>query len=166
LLACSRAKRGPLAQLRAGDLVRRPELARTLARLRREGAAAFYRGEIADAIVTAVRDAGGVLERNDLAAYAAIERAPLLTTFRGRRIFAFPPPSAGGVIMFEVLGILAERMKSWDPIPGGPQDPAYLHLVVEALKHGFADRSRFLAIPRSSACHCHTCSTPPIIASC
>jgi len=140
-------KRGPLAQLRAGDLVRRPELARTLARLRREGAAAFYRGEIADAIVTAVRDAGGVLERNDLAGYAAIERAPLLTTFRGRRIFAFPPPSAGGVIMFEVLGILSERTTSWNPVPGGAQDPAYLHLLVEALKHGFADRSRFLGDP-------------------
>jgi gamma-glutamyltranspeptidase/glutathione hydrolase len=140
-------KRGPLAQLRAGDLVRRPEMARTLAHLRREGAAAFYRGEIADAIVTAVRDAGGVLERKDLAGYAAIERAPLLTTFRGRRIFAFPPPSAGGVIMFEVLGILSERTTSWNPVPGGAQDPAYLHLLVEALKHGFADRSRFLGDP-------------------
>ena len=94
-----------------------------------------------------MRNAGGVLDRNDLAGYAPIERAPLLTTFRGRRIFALPPPSAGGVIMFEVLGILSERMKSWDPIPGGPQDPAYLHLLVEALKPGFADRSRFLGDP-------------------
>jgi len=138
-------KRGVLADLRAGDLVRRPELAQTLARLRREGAAAFYRGEIASAIVTAVQDAGGVLDRNDLARYSPVERAPLSTTFRGRRVFALPPPSAGGVVMFEVLGMLSERMKSWNP--GGPQDPAYLHVLVESLKHGFADRSRFLGDP-------------------
>jgi gamma-glutamyltranspeptidase/glutathione hydrolase len=140
-------KRGTLAELRVGDLVRRPDLANTLARLRREGVAAFYRGEVAGAIVTAVQEAGGVLDRNDLAGYTAIERTPLVTTFRGQRIVALPPPSAGGVIMFEVLGILGERMKSWDPVPAGPQDPAYLHLLVESLKHGFADRSRFLGDP-------------------
>jgi gamma-glutamyltranspeptidase / glutathione hydrolase len=140
-------RRGSLVDLRAGDLVRRPELANTLGRLRREGAAAFYRGEIANSIVTAVRDAGGVLDRKDLAGYVPVERTPLVTTFRGRRIFAMPPPSAGGVVMLEVLGILGERMKTWDPVPAGPQDPTFLHLLVEALKHGFADRSRFLGDP-------------------
>jgi gamma-glutamyltranspeptidase/glutathione hydrolase len=49
--------------------------------------------------------------------------------------------------MFEVLGILGERMKNWDPVPAGSQDPTYLHLLVEAFKHGFADRSRFLGDP-------------------
>jgi len=140
-------RRGALADLRVGDLVRRPELANTLARLRREGAAAFYRGAIASALVAAVRAAGGVLDRNDLADYAPVERAPLVTTFRGRRVFTVPPPSAGGVVMFEVLGILSERMRTWDPVPAGPQDPTYLHVLVEALKHGFADRSRFLGDP-------------------
>ncbi len=140
-------KRGSLADLRAGDLVRRPELAQTLGRLRRAGAAAFYRGEIAKSIVTAVQGAGGVLDRKDLAGYAPLERAPLVTTFRGRRIFAMPPPSAGGVVTFEVLGIFSERMKTWDPVPAGPQDPTFLHLLVEALKHGFADRSRLLGDP-------------------
>jgi gamma-glutamyltranspeptidase/glutathione hydrolase len=140
-------KRGSLADLRAGDLVRRPELAQTLAHLRRAGAAAVYRGEIADAIVTAVQGAGGVLDRNDLARYAPVERTPLATTFRGRRIFVMPPPSAGGVVTFEVLGILSDRLQTWNPFPAGPQDPAYLHLLVEALKHGFADRSRFLGDP-------------------
>jgi gamma-glutamyltranspeptidase/glutathione hydrolase len=92
-----------------------------------------------------VQGAGGVLDRNDLARYSPVERAPLSTTFRGRRVFAMPPPSAGGVVMFEVLGMLSERMKSWNP--GGPQDPTYLHVLVESLKHGFADRSRFLGDP-------------------
>ena len=136
-----------LTTLRAGDLVRRPELAKTLGRLRRAGAADFYRGEIADDIVTAVQGAGGVLDRNDLARYSPVERTPLATSFRGRRIFALPPPSAGGVVMFEVLGILSERLKTWDPAGAGPQDPNFLHLLVEALKHGFADRSRLLGDP-------------------
>jgi len=140
-------KHGSLADLRAGDVVTRPDLAKTLARLRREGAAAFYKGEIADAIVTSVHGAGGVLDRKDLAGYTPVERTPLVSTFRGHRIFAMPPPSAGGVVMFEVLGILGERMESWDPVPGGSQDPNYLHLLVESLKHGFADRSRFLGDP-------------------
>jgi len=140
-------KRGSLVELHAGDVVRRPDLTIALARIRREGAAAFYRGEMASAIVSAVRNGGGVLDRNDLAGYAPVERTPLVTTFRGRRIFAMPPPSAGGVVMFEVLGILGERMKNWDPVPAGSQDPTYLHLLVEAFKHGFADRSRFLGDP-------------------
>jgi gamma-glutamyltranspeptidase/glutathione hydrolase len=80
-----------------------------------------------------------------LAHYAPIERTPLSTTFLNRRIFAMPPPSAGGVVLLEVLGILGQRMKTWNP--AGPQDPAYLHLMVEALKHGFADRSRYLGDP-------------------
>jgi len=140
-------RRGGLADLHVGDVVRRPDLAKTLARLRREGAAAFYQGEIADAIVASVRSAGGVLDQKDLAGYAPVERTPLATVFRGRRVFSMPPPSAGGVVMFEVLGILNQRMKSWDPVADGPQDATYLHLLVEALKHGFADRSRRLGDP-------------------
>lgn len=140
-------KRGTLAELRTGDIVRRPELAQTLAQLRRKGVAAFYEGEIASAVVAAVRNAGGVLDSRDLAGYASVERTPLVTTFLGRRIFAMPPPSAGGVIMLEVLGILSARMKAWDPVPAGPLDPRYLHTLVEALKHGFADRSRYLGDP-------------------
>jgi len=95
LLRCSRASAAlwPASRRRSRAAARVwPE---PLARLRREGRRRFYRGEIADAIVTLPCGDGGlgVLERNDLAGYAAIERAPLLTTFRGRRIFAFPPPS-------------------------------------------------------------------------
>jgi gamma-glutamyltranspeptidase / glutathione hydrolase len=138
---------GSLAMIREGDRVGRPDLARTLALLRRQGAAAFYRGEIARAITSVVQNAGGVLDGNDLSGYRPVERIPLTTTFLGRRLFALPPPSSGGVVLFEALGILSERMKTWDPVPGGPQDPVYLHLLVEALKHGFADRSRYLGDP-------------------
>ncbi|HEY5285326.1 MAG TPA: gamma-glutamyltransferase [Polyangia bacterium] len=137
------------ARLHAGDRVARPALAATLERLQRDGAEAFYRGDIARTIVAAVSAAGGVLSLDDLARYAPVERPPLVTAFLGRRVFGMPPPSAGGTILAEALGILENRLsiaKAWRR-EAGPTSSAYLHEVAEALKHGFADRARFLGDP-------------------
>jgi gamma-glutamyltranspeptidase/glutathione hydrolase len=133
-------------QIRAGDRVARPGLAQTLALLARHGADAFYRGNIARKMVEATRAAGGVLTTDDLAHYVAVERTPLETRLVGHRIITMPPPSAGGVVLVEALGILSPRIDAklhgWQP-----QSPAYLHAVAEALKHGFADRARYLGDP-------------------
>jgi len=134
------------SRLRAGDRVARPALTATLERLRRAGPEAFYRGDIAAAMVDAVSAAGGVLGLDDLARYAPVERQPLTTKFLGHRVLSMPPPSAGGTIMVEVLGILANRPEEWQR-QGSPTSPAYLHELAEALKHGFADRARFLGDP-------------------
>jgi gamma-glutamyltranspeptidase/glutathione hydrolase len=132
--------------LRPGEVVRRPALASTLGRLRRGGADAFYKGPVAEAIVAATRAAGGVLTREDLQGYQVVERAPLETTYRGRRVFSMPPPSSGGIAMSETLGILSNRLK--DPPRGkGRFESAYLHVLAEALKHAFADRARHLGDP-------------------
>lgn len=131
--------------LKPGTRVSRPALARTLARLRREGVDAFYRGEIAGALVRATRAAGGVLSRDDLAGYAPVERAPLVSGFLGRTVVGMPPPSAGGVIVSEALGVLAEHVAAMQRAGAG--SALTLHLVAEALKHGFADRARFLGDP-------------------
>ena len=133
-------------RLRAGARVSRPALAATLKRLRREGPEAFYRGEIASDLVTETATAGGVLSLADLAGYAPLERQPLATDFLGHRVLAMPPPSAGGTIMVEVLGILANRAAEWQG-QASPASPTYLHELAEALKHGFADRARFLGDP-------------------
>jgi len=132
--------------LRPGEVVRRPALAGTLERLRQGGADAFYRGPIADEIVKATRAAGGVLTPDDLLAYKVVERAPLAATYRGRRVYTMPPPSSGGIVVAEALGILESKLK--DP-PRGPGrfGSAYLHVLAEALKHGFADRARHLGDP-------------------
>jgi gamma-glutamyltranspeptidase/glutathione hydrolase len=132
-------------RLRAGDRVARPALARTLEKLHRQGAAAFYQGEIARAMVAAIAAADGVLGLDDLTHYVPVEREPLVSEFLGRKIVTMPPPSAGGVILTEALGILADRVgtiKKW-----GAAAPGTLHFEVEALKHGFADRARFLGDP-------------------
>jgi gamma-glutamyltranspeptidase/glutathione hydrolase len=134
------------ARLHAGDRVARPALAATLERLRRNGAEAFYRGEIAHTLVAAVSAVGGVLTLDDLARYAPVERHPLTTRLLGRRVLVLPPPSAGGMILIETLGILEHRMASLKQ-DAGPASPGYLHELAEALKHGFADRARFLGDP-------------------
>ncbi|MBN2574849.1 MAG: gamma-glutamyltransferase [Deltaproteobacteria bacterium] len=135
-----------LGDLRVGDRLARPELLATLERLQAGGAKAFYRGRTARALVAAVAAKGGVLARKDLARYAPVMRKPLATKFLGRRILLMPPPSAGGVIIAQALGIVAEQATPNKAHAGLP--PAdYLHLLAEALKHGFADRSRYLGDP-------------------
>ncbi|HEX7501032.1 MAG TPA: gamma-glutamyltransferase [Polyangia bacterium] len=136
-------------RLRAGDRVARPALAATLERLQREGPASLYTGDTAAAIVDAVAAAGGVLAAADLAAFVPIERQPLAVDFLHRRVLTVPPPSAGGTIIVEALGILAHRVTAWKR-EAGPNAPDYLHDLAEALKHGFADRARFLGDPAFS----------------
>lgn len=131
--------------LHAGQSIRRPHLAETLAQLRRQGVSAFYRGALGRQLVAAVTKAGGVMAMDDLARYRPVERTPIVAQFRGRQIYLMPPPSSGGVVIAQALGILNARHESWDT--AGPTSPAYLHLLAEALKHGFADRSREMGDP-------------------
>jgi gamma-glutamyltranspeptidase/glutathione hydrolase len=142
-----KSHRGSLTTLRAGARVARPALADTLARLRSKGVESFYSGPIGKAIAQAVQASGGVLDLQDLSRYTPVRREPLQAQFQGRRIFSVPPPSAGGVILVQTLGILADRMRTTDLISAGPQSPDYLHVLIEALKHGFADRGRTLGDP-------------------
>ncbi len=126
-----------------GRTLRNPALARTLRTFGRSGARAFYRGAIAREIVRAVRARGGLLTAADLAAYTVRERAPLEGTFFGRRWVMAPPPSAGGVTMFESLALL-ER---WQPDGGWQEGPAFRHALAESWKGGFVDRATYLGDP-------------------
>ncbi|MFL5307005.1 MAG: gamma-glutamyltransferase [Polyangia bacterium] len=128
-----------------GDTFRRPDLAWTLSKLRAGGADAFYKGPVAQEIVKAVRASGGVLSEQDLADYTATPRAPLEGPYRGLRVFSMPPPSSGGVVLMEALGILSNIYATdADVRREGRGSSAYLHVLAEALKHGFADRARYL----------------------
>ncbi|HEX2660775.1 MAG TPA: gamma-glutamyltransferase [Polyangia bacterium] len=134
--------------LQQGALVRRLDLARTLARLRTGGPDAFYKGPIADAIVASVKQAGGVLSRDDLEKYTATERTPVEIPYRGHRVFTMPPPSSGGTALAETLGILAARYPdSAAMAKAGAGSSAYLQVLGEAFKHAFADRARHLGDP-------------------
>jgi len=122
--------------------VRQPDLAATLERLGRRGAAALARGSAAAAIAGAVRERGGVLARADLAGYRPAWRRPLVGTFRGHRVVTFPPPGSGGVLL-EMLGILARD----DLAALGAGSATLLHLLAGGMAQGFADRARWYGDP-------------------
>jgi gamma-glutamyltranspeptidase/glutathione hydrolase len=99
--------------VRAGQRLRQPELADALERLGAEGSRPFYEGEIGAAIVDWVSGRGGMLTRQDLAAYVPVDREPLRVGFRGRTVLTNPPPSAGGILIAHALALL-------DAEPGPP----------------------------------------------
>lgn len=126
-----------------GTRIRQPDLARTLERVAAAGASAIRTGPVAHAIVQTVRGAGGILTEEDLARVRPRWRAPLWGSYRGHRIAAFPPPSGGGLILLEALGVL-ERLR---PERLERRAPAELHLYVEALRRAYLDRAMLVGDP-------------------
>lgn len=125
-----------------GDRLRQATLARFLERLGRDGSDFFYRGAFAEALERSMVRHGGVIDRADLAGYRVRHRAPIMATYHGYTIVTMPPPSSGGVALTEALHIL----EPLDLPRVHRDDPALAwHYVVEAMKHAFADRSRWLA---------------------
>jgi gamma-glutamyltranspeptidase/glutathione hydrolase len=122
-----------------------PQYAATLREIAARGADAFYGGPIAEDVVRAVRahPRPGDMTLEDLRAYRAVERAPLCGTYRGRRICGMGPPSAGGVTLLELLGIL-ERTAFDRAAPGSAEA---VHLFAEASRLAYADRARYVADP-------------------
>ncbi len=117
------------------------DLADTLEAIARDGPNAFYRGPIADRIAAAVRAAGGLMTADDLRTYQPLVRQPVRGRYRGHEIISMPPSSSGGVLLIEMLNIL-------EGYPLGALDEATrLHLTIEAMKFGYADRAVFLGDP-------------------
>ena len=129
----------------AGARIANPEYAATLRVLAQGGADAFYRGPIAQDIVRAVRahERPGDLAPEDLAAYRVIEREPVCGTYRGYRLCGMGPPSAGGIGVLQILGML-ERTGFARAQPGSAQA---VHLFSEAARLAYADRLRYVADP-------------------
>jgi gamma-glutamyltranspeptidase len=116
-----------------GDLVLRPNLANTLERVAREGSDAFYKGDIAEAMVAKVQAAGGRLSLADLAGYEPIQRTPLVSEFRGFKVTSVGAPAAGAILI-QILKVL-ERL----PLRNSTSS-LEKHLFLEALKFGYAGR--------------------------
>ena len=96
--------------LREGDSFRFPELGDLLERLGAEGSGFLYSGDVAQACSEWVLERGGLLTREDLAAYEVAEREPAGVTYQGRQVLTNPPPSSGGILIADALGIL-ERLE-------------------------------------------------------
>lgn len=126
-----------------GELIRQPELGESLKAIASQGIEVFYQGWIAQAIIDAAKKEGGVLTLDDLKNYKAIWREPLIGQYRKRSVIAMPPPSSGGVVLLQVLGVLEGHALNKLPHNEG----TYLQLLAEAMKHAFADRAQYLGDP-------------------
>lgn len=123
-----------------GDLWIQKDLAKTLKVIARDGAEAFYEGEIAELIAKEMMAHGGLLTQSDLASYRPVLRKPVHGTYRGYDIYSMPPPSSGGTHLVQILNIL----EGYDIKSSGFNTAATLHLMVEAMKRAYADRSEYL----------------------
>ncbi|MCC7347327.1 MAG: gamma-glutamyltransferase [Variibacter sp.] len=135
--------KGDGVALGRGERMVQHDLARTLETIAREGPRGFYAGEVAAKISAAVQGAGGVLTAADLAAYRAVERAPVRGSYRGFDVVSMPPPSSGGVHLLQILNIL----EGFDLRASGAGAADTLHLMIEAMKPAYADRSEYLGDP-------------------
>jgi len=128
-----------------GDTLRQPELAATLKRIARNGAAEFYSGETAHAIVDDMSRLGGLITPDDLAKYQPKVREVLRAKYDSNghswEVLTSPPPSSGGVAVIEALNMLQSvPLKGWDDVES-------VHMVAEVMRRIFADRAAYLADP-------------------
>ncbi len=142
--------------LREGEPFRSAALADTIERLGAEGAAPFYTGDIAAAVVAFLGERGGVLTAQDLARYRAIEREPVRTAYRGREVLTNPPPNAGGVL----IALALAKLDRVDGPPTVPQIVEVMEAVQAERTPAFADglsepgfAERFLASRLGSTTH-------------
>ncbi|HZQ44865.1 MAG TPA: gamma-glutamyltransferase [Acidobacteriaceae bacterium] len=121
----------------AGEILRQPELAKTLERIARDGPEEFYQGETAERFARAAAESGGVISKSDLAAYTCAEPEPLMRPYKGWDVWTMPPSSAGGIGLLQILGILEGTTFAQD----GPLSSLFLHYCAEAMRRAFADRA-------------------------
>lgn len=125
----------------AGDVITNPDLAKTLQKIADEGADAFYKGEVAQAVVDSLAEYDGVMTLEDLAGYKAQALKPVTGDYRGYKIISSPPPSSGGTHLIEILNIL----ENFDVGSLKVNSPEYCHLWAETFKLAFADRAEYMA---------------------
>ena len=132
---------GGIENLEIGTKIVQTDLAKTLSALAAQGFAGFYRGEVAEKLVSGVTNAGGIWTMEDLRNYQTVERQPIRFTYRKLRIVSSPPPSSGGIVIAETLNVLENHdLKSMDPL-------TRRHVIIEAMRRGYRDRAEYLGDP-------------------
>jgi gamma-glutamyltranspeptidase/glutathione hydrolase len=132
--------------LQEGDRLIQSDLADTLRAIAQQGPRGFYEGTTATRIADAVKKAGGIMTKDDLKNYQAIERPVVRGSYRGYDIVSMPPPSSGGVHLIEMLNIL----EGYDLGALGRGEKSS-HLMIEATKRAYADRAVFMGDPDAVA---------------
>ncbi|MEZ5439038.1 MAG: gamma-glutamyltransferase [Lysobacteraceae bacterium] len=124
-----------------GEILKQPDLARTLRLLGEQGFDGFYSGDVAQKLIDGVNREGGEWTTEDLAGYRVREREPLRFGYRGWNVVTAPPPSSGGVALAEVLNMVS----GWNlaELPKAER----VHLLVEAMRRAYRDRTIYLGDP-------------------
>lgn len=126
-----------------GQKLVQADLARTLKLISEQGAAGFYQGPTAAALVAASQSGGGLITQADLDQYATRELQPVECDYRGYRVVSAPPPSSGGVVICEMLNVLeGYPLKEW-----GYRSAQSVHVQIEAMRHAYVDRNAYLGDP-------------------
>jgi gamma-glutamyltranspeptidase/glutathione hydrolase len=129
-----------------GERFTNPDLAKTLTRIAADPAD-FYHGKIAAEMAVFLQKNGGLITREDLAAYEAKDRKPLTGSYRGYEIVTAPPPSSGGIVLLESLNIVS----GYDLSKMGDRTPEQVHYLVEAYRRAYMDRGDYLGDPDFTA---------------
>lgn len=128
---------------KAGDWLIQKELAQTLRRIAGDGREGFYKGATATLIVKEMEKKGGLITLEDLKAYKSVWRTPLEFDWKDMHIITMPPPSSGGIILRQLLGMISEYpLKSY-----GYHSAQAVHLMTEAERRAFADRAEHMGDP-------------------
>lgn len=126
-----------------GERWRQPELAWSLRQIAESGSTSFYKGKLAERLIQGVQALGGLWKPQDLSRYQAKERPPLSFDYRNHRIYAMPLPSAGGIVLRQIMS--GREFLGAHKLPYG--SPAALHLYAEAARRAYADRNMLLGDP-------------------
>lgn len=126
-----------------GQRIINPALGKTLERIAEEGPEVFLRGPLVEEMVKTTRAAAGALSIADFDEYRVLEREPIRVRYDGRDVYTMPPPSAGGLLLSEILLLFSpDELRTL-----GFGTPAYEHLLAEGMRGAIADRLRFIGDP-------------------
>ena len=126
-----------------GEVFKNPDVAKTLRLLAAGGPQAFYKGEIAKSILATSHELHGTMTAEDLSEFSAEWVEPILTTYRGWKVYELPP-NGQGMAALEMLNI----MEQFSPAKSGPLSTEEIHKRIEAMKLAYADLARYNADPR------------------
>jgi gamma-glutamyltranspeptidase/glutathione hydrolase len=126
-----------------GDILKQPDLAETLERIRDYGRDGFYSGKTAELLLKEINRGNGIITQEDLYNYESVFRKPLITEYKGFRLITVPPPSGGGIILFQLLGMIESYpLSEW-----GFHSVKAIHLITEAERRVYADRADYSGDP-------------------
>jgi gamma-glutamyltranspeptidase/glutathione hydrolase len=123
-----------------GDRLEQPDLALTLQAIQEQGAPGFYQGWVADSLLAEMERGHGLITLEDLEAYQAVWREPLVFPYKAYQFITMPPPSSGGIALAQMLGMESQLPAA----PSQASEEGYIHYWVEIMRRAYADRATYL----------------------